>query len=115
MLCSTASSLQFLLRDYVLCFFATQEFEGLWPLLDLVVDGGRITESEEPSSRRGSTVVDLSRPGKFSIIREGRLEMKTKNHTLQMYYISAAAFFSSSYEDTVKLLKDTCGLTELSS
>ena len=54
-----------------------QEFQDLWPHLDLVIDGGRITvgegqEEEGPASRRGSTVVNLSQPGKFSVIREGR-------------------------------------------
>ena len=41
-----------------------------------MIDGGRITvgegQEESPESRRGSTVVNLSQPGKFSIIREGR-------------------------------------------
>ena len=55
----------------------------LWPQLDLVVDEGRITTrggggggggegDGEYVSRSGSTVVDLSIPGEFSIICLGR-------------------------------------------
>ncbi len=49
-----------------------QEFHELWPQLDLVVDGGRIKENECVESRRGSTVINLSQPGRFTIIRRGR-------------------------------------------
>lgn len=48
-----------------------QEFEELWPQLDVVIDGGRILDVETEDSRKGSTVVDLSTPGTFSIIRKG--------------------------------------------
>nr|CDS25503.1 yrdc domain containing protein mitochondrial [Hymenolepis microstoma] len=38
-----------------------EEFSNLWPKLDLVINGGRIHEADDPSiSRTGSTVVDLS-------------------------------------------------------
>ena len=40
-----------------------------------MVDGGRIGEGEEgegEGSRTGSTVVDLSQQGRYSVIREGR-------------------------------------------
>ncbi|CAL1532794.1 unnamed protein product [Lymnaea stagnalis] len=46
-----------------------EEFEHLWPKIDLVVDGGTLSDSEE--SRLGSTVVDLSVPETFRIIRPG--------------------------------------------
>lgn len=52
-------------------FSCVQEFEELWPQLDLVIDGGRISEVETEDSRKGSTVVNLSIPGTFSIIRKG--------------------------------------------
>lgn len=53
-------------------FHTVQEFQGLWPLLDLVLNGGKIVEKESSQSRLGSTVVNLSQVGKFAIIREGR-------------------------------------------
>ncbi|KAM4795149.1 threonylcarbamoyl-AMP synthase [Rhinophrynus dorsalis] len=49
----------------------TEEFKDLWPLLSLVVDGGPIGDLSSPECRLGSTVVDLSVPGKFTVIRNG--------------------------------------------
>lgn len=46
-----------------------EEFKEIWPQLDLIVDAGAIGNTEE--SRLGSTVVDLSSPGEFLIIRKG--------------------------------------------
>ncbi|XP_069105403.1 threonylcarbamoyl-AMP synthase-like [Argopecten irradians] len=46
-----------------------QEFRELWPMLDLVVDGGMLGNTTE--SRQGSTVVDLSQTGMYRIIRDG--------------------------------------------
>uniref|UniRef100_A0A3B1IRF6 Threonylcarbamoyl-AMP synthase n=1 Tax=Astyanax mexicanus TaxID=7994 RepID=A0A3B1IRF6_ASTMX len=46
---------------------AVHEFEDLWPSLSVVVDGGPIGDQ----SRLGSTVVDLSVPGRYQIIRSG--------------------------------------------
>ncbi|XP_036442475.1 yrdC domain-containing protein, mitochondrial [Colossoma macropomum] len=46
---------------------AVHEFEDLWPRLAVVVDGGPIGHQ----SRLGSTVVDLSVPGRYRIIRPG--------------------------------------------
>lgn len=51
--------------------FPSQEFQDLWPHLSLVIDGGPIGDSQSPECRLGSTVVDLSVPGKFGIIRPG--------------------------------------------
>ena len=45
---------------------AVREFEGLWPACAAVFDGGRLE-----SGRSGSTVVDLTQPGAFGIVREG--------------------------------------------
>jgi len=45
------------------------EFKSLWGDLDMVIDGGRISDSE--LSKAGSTVIDLTKPGKFCIIRKG--------------------------------------------
>ena len=50
--------------------FLPQEFQELWPHLDVIIDGGELGKSD--SCRSGSTVVDLSVPGQFSIIRDGR-------------------------------------------
>ena len=43
------------------------EFQILWPQVDLVVDGGLLASND----RRGSTIVDLSQPGIFQIQRHG--------------------------------------------
>ncbi|XP_075051499.1 threonylcarbamoyl-AMP synthase [Mixophyes fleayi] len=48
-----------------------QEFRDMWPMLSLVVDGGPIGDLSSPECRLGSTVVDLSVPGKFTVIRPG--------------------------------------------
>ncbi|KAJ7304477.1 hypothetical protein JRQ81_012042 [Phrynocephalus forsythii] len=47
------------------------EFQELWPHLALIVDGGPIGDAQSPVCRLGSTVVDLSVPGKFKVIRPG--------------------------------------------
>ena len=47
------------------------EFVSLWPLLDLVVDGGTLCQGAEEQQRRGSTVIDLSQRGTFSVARAG--------------------------------------------
>ncbi|EDO46648.1 predicted protein [Nematostella vectensis] len=52
-----------------------EEFKSLWPHLDLVVDGGPVGDS--PECRQGSTVINLSVPGQFSIIREGSAYQQT--------------------------------------
>ncbi|XP_027720544.1 yrdC domain-containing protein, mitochondrial [Vombatus ursinus] len=48
-----------------------KEFQDLWPHLSLVIDGGPIGDIKSPECRLGSTVVDLSVPGKYRIIRPG--------------------------------------------
>ncbi|XP_004851054.1 yrdC domain-containing protein, mitochondrial isoform X1 [Heterocephalus glaber] len=61
-----------------------EEFQDLWPHLSLVIDGGPIGDCQSLECRLGSTVVDLSVPGKFGIIRTGcALERTTA--TLQKY------------------------------
>lgn len=65
-----------------------EEFQSLWPLLDAIVDGGRLHDT--PLSRLGSTVVDLSIAGHYAIVRNG-----------------------SAYDDTVRILKSN-GLLECS-
>lgn len=52
-----------------------QEFKPLWPKLAGVFDGGVIS-----SPRSGSTVVDLSVPGQFSIIRRGQYVAQHVHH-----------------------------------
>ncbi|KFW79863.1 hypothetical protein N305_06466, partial [Manacus vitellinus] len=47
------------------------EFQDLWPQLSLIIDGGPIGDIWSSECRLGSTVVDLSVSGKFSIIRPG--------------------------------------------
>lgn len=45
------------------------EFKHLWPSLGAVFDGGSLSDSEE--NRKGSTVIDLSEPNEYKIIRKG--------------------------------------------
>lgn len=45
------------------------EFQSLWAQLGAVFDGGRLGKTEE--HRAASTVVDLSEPGRYKIIRDG--------------------------------------------
>ena len=69
------TSLIFTLIDYYLTcdiISFSQEFRELWSSLDVVVDGGVISHGGRgEASRLGSTVVDLSHTGSFSIIRPG--------------------------------------------
>lgn len=44
-----------------------KDFEGLWEHCARVYDGGEL-----PSGRAGSTVVDLTKIGKYKILRPGR-------------------------------------------
>lgn len=55
-----------------------EEFKELWPSLDLVFDGGRLSicEKTEKIARAGSTVIDLSSEGFYRIIREGTSHTK---------------------------------------
>lgn len=55
---------------------APEEFQSLWPHLAAVFHCGRIGDST--SLRAGSTVVDLSVPGKYHIIRPGSALASTK-------------------------------------
>lgn len=48
---------------------SVNEFEDLWPSLEIVCDGGQLGDRDP--ERLGSTVVDLSRQGTFRIIRDG--------------------------------------------
>ncbi|XP_054251157.1 LOW QUALITY PROTEIN: threonylcarbamoyl-AMP synthase [Indicator indicator] len=50
---------------------AVSEFQDLWPQLSLIIDGGPTGDIQSPECRLGSTVVDLSVSGKFTIIRPG--------------------------------------------
>lgn len=45
------------------------EFKHLWTSLAAVFDGGSLSDSEE--HRKGSTVIDLSQPGVYQVIRQG--------------------------------------------
>ena len=82
--------LQLLPDSVILCISFSQEFRELWSLLDVVVDGGVISHGgrggEEEASRLGSTVVDLSHTGSFSIIRPGMC-VGTFIHTFVHSYI----------------------------
>lgn len=49
-----------------------KDFENLWEHCAYVYDGGEL-----PSGRAGSTVVDLSKPGKYKILRPGSAREET--------------------------------------
>lgn len=49
---------------------AVEEFSGLFPKLDAVFDGGRIS-ADTDEARLGSTIVDLSVAGVYSVSRAG--------------------------------------------
>ncbi|XP_059945510.1 threonylcarbamoyl-AMP synthase [Mesoplodon densirostris] len=61
-----------------------EEFQDLWPRLSLVIDGGPIGDDQSPECRLGSTVVDLSVPGEFGIIRPG-CALENTSAILQKY------------------------------
>lgn len=46
-----------------------EEFNHLWKSLGGVFDGGSLSNSEE--NRKGSTVIDLSEPNEYRVIRQG--------------------------------------------
>ncbi|XP_017683749.1 PREDICTED: LOW QUALITY PROTEIN: yrdC domain-containing protein, mitochondrial [Lepidothrix coronata] len=61
------------------------EFQDLWPQLSLIIDGGPIGDIWSSECRLGSTVVDLSVSGKFSIIRPGCALTRTVEILRQKY------------------------------
>ncbi|XP_006886653.1 PREDICTED: yrdC domain-containing protein, mitochondrial [Elephantulus edwardii] len=61
------------------------EFQDLWPQLSLVIDGGPIGDGQSPEYRLGSTVIDLSVPGRFGIIRPG-CALESTTSILQQKY-----------------------------
>ncbi|XP_003462302.1 threonylcarbamoyl-AMP synthase [Cavia porcellus] len=61
-----------------------EEFQDLWSHLSLVIDGGPIGDGQNFECRLGSTVVDLSVPGKFGIIRPG-CALESTTAILQKY------------------------------
>ncbi|NXS63504.1 YRDC protein, partial [Brachypteracias leptosomus] len=61
------------------------EFEELWPHLSLIIDGGPIGDVQSPECRLGSTVVDLSVSGRFTIIRPGCALAPTVDVLTQKY------------------------------
>ncbi|NXH18544.1 YRDC protein, partial [Bucco capensis] len=67
------------------------EFQELWPQLSLVIDGGPIGDVQSPECRLGSTVVDLSVPGKFTIIRPGCALTSTVEILRQKYSLVPAS------------------------
>ncbi|EFO23839.1 yrdC domain-containing protein [Loa loa] len=48
-----------------------EDFKDLWSELDLIIDGGVILRPDGKVNHEGSTVVNLSIPGTYSIIRDG--------------------------------------------
>uniref|UniRef100_A0AC34R9H9 Threonylcarbamoyl-AMP synthase n=1 Tax=Panagrolaimus sp. JU765 TaxID=591449 RepID=A0AC34R9H9_9BILA len=46
-----------------------KDFEDLWPCIDLIIDSGPIIQHD--FNRAGSTIIDLTDPGKFTFVRLG--------------------------------------------
>lgn len=69
----------------------TSEFQDLWPQLSLIIDGGPIGDVQSPECRLGSTVVDLSVSGKFTIIRPGCALTSTVEILRQKYGLIPAS------------------------
>ncbi|XP_075709356.1 threonylcarbamoyl-AMP synthase [Rhinoderma darwinii] len=70
---------------------SVEEFKDLWPVLSLVVDGGPIGDLSSPECRLGSTVVDLSVTGKFTIIRPGCALIPTLEILKNKYGLSSVS------------------------
>lgn len=51
-----------------------EDFQELWDEIDLIIDIGPITENN--GSRLGSTVIDLTIPGQFKLLRAGCAEIE---------------------------------------
>ncbi|XP_015667149.1 yrdC domain-containing protein, mitochondrial [Protobothrops mucrosquamatus] len=65
------------------------EFQELWPHLSLVIDGGPTGDALSPECRLGSTVVDLSIPGKYRVIRPGCALTQTVEILVSKYGLRA--------------------------
>jgi tRNA threonylcarbamoyl adenosine modification protein (Sua5/YciO/YrdC/YwlC family) len=52
-----------------------EDFENLWPSLDLIIDAGPIIQNH--CNRNGSTIIDLSVKGEFKIVRDGCAKEQT--------------------------------------
>ncbi|KAK0424717.1 hypothetical protein QR680_008807 [Steinernema hermaphroditum] len=72
---------------------SVQEFSGLWDELDLVIDAGAIGSEAGDHKREGSTVVDLTLDGTYSIIRDGSARIPTE-HILRDSGLTATTDFS---------------------
>ncbi|XP_063699818.1 threonylcarbamoyl-AMP synthase [Culicoides brevitarsis] len=59
------------------------EFKNLWRELGAIFDGGQLGQDQQ---RAASTVIDVSEPGKFSVIRDG-VAVKETIRLLEMYDI----------------------------
>uniref|UniRef100_A0A9J2P579 Threonylcarbamoyl-AMP synthase n=1 Tax=Ascaris lumbricoides TaxID=6252 RepID=A0A9J2P579_ASCLU len=57
---------------------SVEDFEDLWPGVDLIIDGDVLKDPTGKVSRRGSTVVNLCIPGTYSIIRDGCARSSTE-------------------------------------
>ncbi|KAL9912563.1 yrdC domain-containing protein, mitochondrial [Glossina fuscipes] len=66
-----------------------QEFKELWPMLGGIFDAGQIGNSEE--SRFASTVIDLTQPGFYQIIRDG-VALKQTLDILHLYGLEPKCF-----------------------
>ncbi|MQM09051.1 hypothetical protein Taro_041912 [Colocasia esculenta] len=64
---------------------SVKDFENLWQHCAFVYDGGLL-----PSGRSGSTVVDLTLPGKYMIIRAGSARKET-SEILKRFCLEEAA------------------------
>lgn len=61
-----------------------EEFQDLWPFIDMVFDSGTIKDHNGEEQRNGSTVIDLSQAGFYKFIRKG-IATETTINILQKY------------------------------
>lgn len=69
---------------------SVQEFSDLWTELSAVFDGGLLGDAaNDMQQRSGSTVIDLSEPGYYRIIRDGSAKEHTVN-VMEMFDVQEA-------------------------
>ncbi|KAL3998688.1 Telomere recombination family protein [Acanthocheilonema viteae] len=67
-----------------------EDFKNLWPKLDLIIDGGVVLSPDGKVNHEGSTVVNLSIPGMYSIMRDGCARIATEQKLRNWGLISSS-------------------------
>uniref|UniRef100_A0A1I8C1J7 Threonylcarbamoyl-AMP synthase n=1 Tax=Meloidogyne hapla TaxID=6305 RepID=A0A1I8C1J7_MELHA len=80
-----------------------EDFQDIWDDIDMIIDGGTILENN--MSRLGSTVIDLSLPGQFKILRVGCEWMRYKGQTFSNPFNRQNVILSAEQE-TINILRE---------